>query len=47
MDGEDPISLAAIGRLLGVGRDRILNLDRIGLADLSRVSDQFDAFGAC
>ena len=37
MDGEDPMSLTGIGRILGMSRDRVRNLERDGLAGLRRV----------
>ena len=43
MDGEDPMSLTGIGRILGMSRDRVRNLERDGLAGLRRVSDQVEA----
>ena len=47
MDGEDPMSLTGIGRILGMSRDRVRNLERDGLAGLRRVSDQVEAYVAC
>ena len=47
MDGEDPMSLTGIGRILGMSRDRVRNLERDGLAGLRRVSDQVEAYIAC
>ena len=47
MDGEDPMSLTGIGRILGMSRDRVRNLERDGLAGLLRVSDQVEAYVAC
>jgi len=44
MDGEDPMSLTGIGRVLGMSRDRVRNLERDGLAGLRRVSDQVEAY---
>ena len=46
MDGEDPMSLTGIGRILGMSRDRVRNLERDGLAGLRRVSDQVEAYVA-
>ena len=46
-DGEDPMSLTGIGRILGMCRDRVRNLERDGLAGLRRVSDQVEAYVAC
>ena len=36
MDGEDPMSLTGIGRILGMSRDRVRNLERDGLAGLAQ-----------
>ena len=47
MDGEEPMSLTGIGRVLGMSRDRVRNLERDGLAGLRRVSDQVEAYVAC
>jgi len=47
MDGEDPMSLTGIGRILGMSRDRVRNLERDGLAGLRRVSHQVEAYVAC
>jgi len=47
MDGDDPMSLTGIGRILGMSRDRVRNLERDGLAGLRRVSDQVEAYVAC
>ena len=46
MDGEDPMSLTGIGRVLGMSRDRVRNLERDGLAGLRRISDQVEAYVA-
>ena len=45
-DGEDPMSLTGIGRVLGMSRDRVRNLERDGLAGLRRISDQVEAYVA-
>ena len=47
MDGEDPMSLTGIGRIIGISRDRVRNLERDGLAGLRRLSDQVEAYVAC
>ena len=44
MDGEDPMSLTGIGRILGMSRDRVRKLERDGLAGLRRVSEQVEAY---
>ena len=31
MDGDEPMSLTGIGRVLGISRDRVRNLERDGL----------------
>ena len=36
MDGEDPMTLTGIGRILGISRDRVRNLERDGLLKLQR-----------
>jgi RNA polymerase nonessential primary-like sigma factor len=47
MDGEEPMSLTGIGRVIGISRDRVRNLERDGLAGLRRLSDQVEAYVAC
>jgi RNA polymerase nonessential primary-like sigma factor len=47
MDGEDPMSLTGIGRIIGISRDRVRNLERDGLAGLRRLSHQVEAYVAC
>ncbi|MCX5947519.1 MAG: RNA polymerase sigma factor, RpoD/SigA family, partial [Cyanobacteria bacterium] len=44
IDGEEPMSLTGIGRILGISRDRVRNLERDGLASLRRVSDAVAAY---
>ena len=44
IDGDDPMSLTAIGRVLGISRDRVRNLERDGLKGLRRVSEQVEAY---
>ena len=44
MDGEEPMSLTGIGRILGISRDRVRNLERDGLAGLRRLSDAVEAY---
>ena len=39
MDGNEPMSLVEIGRLLEISRDRVRNLERDGLRGLRRLSD--------
>jgi len=47
MDGDDPMSLTGIGRVLGISRDRVRNLERDGLRGLRRESDSVEAYVAC
>ncbi|MFM7550035.1 MAG: RpoD/SigA family RNA polymerase sigma factor [Cyanobacteriota bacterium] len=44
-DGE-PMSLTAIGRVLGISRDRVRNIERDALANLRRISDSIQAYVA-
>jgi len=44
-DGE-PMSLTAIGRVLGISRDRVRNIERDALANLRRISDAVEAYVA-
>jgi RNA polymerase nonessential primary-like sigma factor len=44
-DGE-PMSLTAIGRHLGISRDRVRNLERDGLANLRRRREVVQAYVA-
>ena len=46
MDGEDPMSLTGIGRVLGISRDRVRNLERDGLRGLRRIGDCVEAYVA-
>jgi RNA polymerase nonessential primary-like sigma factor len=46
IEGEEPMSLTGIGRILGISRDRVRNLERDGLAGLRRLSDQVEAYVA-
>jgi RNA polymerase nonessential primary-like sigma factor len=47
MEGEEPMSLTGIGRILGISRDRVRNLERDGLAGLRRLSPAMQAYVAC
>lgn len=47
MDGEEPMSLTGIGRILDISRDRVRNLERDGLKGLRRLSDTIQAYVAC
>ncbi len=46
IDGEEPMSLTGIGRILGISRDRVRNLERDGLAGLRRLSDAVEDYVA-
>jgi len=46
MDGDDPMSLTGIGRVLGISRDRVRNLERDGLRGLRKVSESVEAYMA-
>jgi RNA polymerase nonessential primary-like sigma factor len=45
-EGEEPMSLTGIGRVLGISRDRVRNLERDALAGLRRLSDVVEAYVA-
>jgi RNA polymerase nonessential primary-like sigma factor len=44
IEGEEPMSLTGIGRILGISRDRVRNLERDGLAGLRRLSGAVEAY---
>lgn len=44
IEGGEPMSLTGIGRILGISRDRVRNLERDGLAALRRLSDAVDGY---
>ena len=46
MDGDDPMSLTGIGRVLGISRDRVRNLERDGLRGLRKASESVEAYMA-
>ena len=46
IDVEEPMSLTGIGRVLGMSRDRVRNLERDGLAGLRRLSESVEAYVA-
>jgi len=46
IDVEEPMSLTGIGRVLGMSRDRVRNLERDGLAALRRLSETVVAYVA-
>ena len=47
IDGEDPMSLTGIGRILGISRDRVRNLLRDALQGLRRKGDSVQDYVAC
>ncbi len=47
MDGDAPMTLTGIGRVLGISRDRVRNLERDALRGLRKVSDVIDSYVAC
>jgi RNA polymerase nonessential primary-like sigma factor len=44
IDVEEPMSLTAIGRVLGISRDRVRNLERDGLIALRKLSESVAAY---
>ena len=46
IDVEEPMSLTGIGRILGMSRDRVRNLERDGLASLRRFSESVEDYVA-
>ena len=46
IDGDDPMSLTGIGRVLGISRDRVRNLERDGLRGLRKSSESVQAYMA-
>jgi len=46
IDGDDPMSLTGIGRVLGISRDRVRNLERDGLRGLRKSGDSVQAYMA-
>ena len=47
INGEEPMTLTGIGRVLGISRDRVRNLQRDGLKGLRLYSDTIQAYIAC
>ncbi len=47
MNGEEPMTLTGIGRILGISRDRVRNLQRDGLRGLRRYGNEVEAYVAC
>ena len=46
INGEAPMTLTGIGRVLGISRDRVRNLERDGLRGLRRLSESVEAYMA-
>ena len=46
INGEDPMTLTGIGRILGISRDRVRNLERDGLRNLRKVSESIEDYVA-
>jgi len=46
IDGDDPMSLTGIGRVLGISRDRVRNLERDGLRGLRKSGESVEAYMA-
>ncbi len=46
INGEDPMTLTGIGRILGISRDRVRNLERDGLKRLRKFSNAVEAYVA-
>ena len=44
LDGEEPMPLTGIARLLGISRDQVRNLERDGLRGLRRLKDNIEAY---
>ncbi len=44
IEGEEPMSLTGIGRIMGISRDRVRNMERDGLAGLRRLSDAVEGY---
>ncbi len=47
IDCETPMNLTGIGRVLGISRDRVRNLERDGFKILRRLSPEIEAYAAC
>ena len=47
MDGDDPMTLTGIGRVLGISRDRVRNLERNGIKGLRSISESVEFYVAC
>jgi RNA polymerase nonessential primary-like sigma factor len=46
IDEEEPMSLTGIGRIIGISRDRVRNLERDGLVSLRRLSTSVEDYAA-
>ncbi len=46
INGEEPMTLTGIGRILGISRDRVRNLERDGLRGLRRYGNEVEAYVA-
>ena len=47
IEGNEPMTLTGIGRILGISRDRVRNLQRDGLKGLRQYSEYIHAYMAC
>ncbi|WP_036919817.1 MULTISPECIES: RpoD/SigA family RNA polymerase sigma factor [unclassified Prochlorococcus] len=47
MNGEEPMTLTGIGRILGISRDRVRNLERDALRGLRKYGNTVEAYVAC
>ncbi len=47
MDGDQPNTLTGIGRILGISRDRVRNLERDALRGLRKFGSEVEAYVAC
>ena len=47
IEGDEPMTLTGIGRILGISRDRVRNLQRDGLKGLRQYSEYIQAYMAC
>ncbi len=47
LQGGEPMNLTGIGRVLGISRDRVRNLERDGLKGLRKNSESVEAYMAC
>ena len=46
IDGDEPMTLTGIGRVLGISRDRVRNLERDALKGLRCLSESVEAYVA-